>query len=44
MKRDRIRQSLVCLLVGLMVITFINISWADGVEVEVPYAATTAQW
>ena len=44
MKRSRLRQSLVYLLIGLVVFAFINVSWADGVEVEVPYAVTTAQW
>lgn len=44
MKRDRLRQSLTYLLIGLVVFACINISWADGVEVEVPYAVTNAQW
>ena len=44
MKRDRIRQSLVCLLVGLVVFVFTNVSWAAGVEVEAPYAVTSANW
>ncbi len=44
MKRDRLRQSLVYLFVALVVFTFVNVSWADGVEVEVPYAVTNTQW
>ena len=44
MKRDRLRQSLAYLLIGLVVFACVNISWADGVIVEVPYAATNAQW
>ena len=44
MKRGRLRQSLVYLIIGLVVFAFINVSWAAGVEVEVPYAVTNAQW
>jgi len=44
MKRDSLRQSLVYLFVALVVFAFVNVSWADGVEVEVPYAVTNAQW
>ncbi len=44
MKRGRLRQSLVYLIIGLVVFAFINVSWADGVKVEVPYAVTNAQW
>jgi hypothetical protein len=44
MKLDRLRQSLAYLLIGLVVFACVNISWADGVEVEVPYAVTSAPW
>ena len=44
MKGCWLRQSLVCLLVGLVSFALVSVSWADGVEVEVPYAATSAQW
>ena len=46
MKRGRLRQSLAFLSIGLVMLAFVNVSWvaADGVEVEVPYAATTVQW
>ena len=44
MKQDRLRQSLVCLLVGLVIFALVSVSWAGGVEVEVPYAVTSANW
>ncbi len=46
MKMCFLRQSLAFLLIGLVVFSFINVSWvvAGGVEVEVPYATTSAQW
>ena len=46
MKRGRLRQSLAFLAIGLVMFAFVNVSWvaADGVEVEVPYAVTNAQW
>ena len=44
MKHDLIRQSLVCLLVGLVMFACANVSWATGVEVEVPYAVTSTNW
>ncbi len=44
MKQNRLRQSLVYLFVALVVFTFVSVSWADGVAVEVPYAVTNTQW
>ena len=46
MKMCLLRQSSAFLLIGLVMFAFVNVSWvvAGGVEVEVPYAATSAQW